>query len=112
MGRRFYALHAWAIMPNHVHMLMTPDVSVAKIMRWLKGSTARYANRVLGLTGSVFWQDESWDRWIRSDEEFRRIRRYIEFNPVSAGLVQRPEEWAWSSAARGGAPAKAPLAPF
>jgi REP element-mobilizing transposase RayT len=97
--RSFYQLHAWVIMPNHVHVLITPNLDVSKIMRWVKGSTAREANRILGLTGRPFWQDETWDHWVRNTGEFRRITRYIEHNPVTAGLVAEPELWPWSSAA-------------
>ena len=46
-------------------------------------------------------QDESYDRWVRDPKEFGKIAQYIEFNPVAAGLVQRPEEWPWSSAHMG-----------
>jgi len=48
--------------------------------------------------GKPFWLDESYDHWVRNSREFDRIQSYIEFNPVSAGLVARPEEWPWSSA--------------
>jgi len=44
------------------------------------------ANRMLGLTGTPFWQDESYDRLVRDDQEFKRIATYIEMNPVRAGL--------------------------
>jgi REP element-mobilizing transposase RayT len=96
--RAFYELHAWVIMPNHVHLLITPESDLSKIMRWIKGSTARRANQILGLTGQPFWQDETWDRWMRNTEEFRKTKRYIEFNPVTAGLVKEPSLWPWSSA--------------
>jgi putative transposase len=91
--RGFYELCAWAIMPNHVHLLILPKITVAKITRWLKGSTARRANQLLERTGRPFWQDESYDHWVRSGQEFGRIVGYIEENPVSAGLV----DWPWSS---------------
>jgi len=96
--RHFYTLHAWVIMPNHVHMLMTPKAEVSKIMRWIKGSTARKANLILGLTGRPFWQDESWDHWVRNDGEFRKIVRYIEENPVTAGLAKTAADWPFPSA--------------
>jgi putative transposase len=48
--------------------------------------------------GEPFWQDESYDHWVRSERERNSIIRYIHFNPVSAGLVAEPEEWPWSSA--------------
>ena len=68
-------------------------------MKSLKGVTAREANQILQRTGKPFWQDESFDHWVRSEVEFTEIRKYIEHNPVTAGLVERPEDWAWSSAA-------------
>jgi hypothetical protein len=55
---------------------------------------------MLNLTGQRFWQEESYDRVVRDAAEFRRILRYIEFNPVKAGLVVTPEEFCWSSARR------------
>ena len=85
-------------MPNHVHLLITPRVAVSKITHALKRFTAREANRVLGLTGQRFWQDESYDRLVRGGREFDRITQYIEYNPVRAGLVLCPEEFRWSSA--------------
>jgi hypothetical protein len=68
----------------------------------LKGFTAFEANRILGTKGKPFWQDESFDRLVRTDLEFDRIHAYIEQNPVRAGLVARVEEFPWSSAARKG----------
>jgi REP element-mobilizing transposase RayT len=57
-----YLLHSFVVMPNHVQMLITPRVPAAGIMQSLKRFTARQANRILGLTGRPFWQDESYDR--------------------------------------------------
>ena len=95
-----YRLHAWVVMANHVHILITPQVPICQMMQSLKRSTAREGNRLLGLTGQPFWQEESFDRLVRNDAEFERIARYIEMNPVSAGLVQAPELFPWSSANR------------
>lgn len=93
-----FQLQAYVVMPNHVHLLIIPIPSVTKIMRGIKGISARDANRILGRQGQVFWQDESFDHWVRSEEEFWKIKRYIENNPVRAGLAKLPEEWEWSSA--------------
>jgi REP element-mobilizing transposase RayT len=93
-----YVLRAFTIMPNHVHVLIEPSVSLARITNGLKGVTARQANQLLGQTGRHFWQDESFDHWIRNGAEYDRVRRYIEQNPVAAGLVKNPEDWPWSSA--------------
>ncbi len=92
------SLHAYAVMPNHVHVLWTSHIPLADLMRRVKGSTARYANQLLGRSGNSFWQQEYFDRTVRSDGEFQQIRRYIEWNPVKAGLVAEPTEFPWSSA--------------
>jgi len=92
-------VHAWVIMSNHVHLLLTPHADVSRLMRRLKGYSARQANELLGRTGQPFWQDESYDHLVRSAEEFRRIERYIISNPVKAGLAGSVEEFPWSSAA-------------
>jgi REP element-mobilizing transposase RayT len=98
--RRFhrYQLHSYVVMPNHVHALVTPSVYAAKWLGPLKGFTAYEANRILGRSGNPFWQHEGYDHLVRSDEEFGRIRRYIENNPASAGLVSEPQDFEWSSA--------------
>ena len=49
-----------------------------------------------------FWQDESYDHWIRSGNEMQRIVGYVEWDPVAAGLVTRAEDWTWSSASEQG----------
>jgi putative DNA methylase len=99
-GKQHYILHSWVIMPNHVHLLITPSIQVSKITRSLKGATARQANLLLNRTGP-FWQDESYDHLVRNPEEFRRIENYIIQNPVRAGLATSPEEFPWSSASCG-----------
>jgi putative transposase len=95
---RLGGVHAYVIMANHVHVLLTPSAPMDKIARLFKGATARQANLLLGTTGKHFWQDESFDHWIRTPGEWQKIRTYIERNPVAAGLVSRPEDWPWSSA--------------
>lgn len=98
--RRFnrYRLHHYVVMPNHVHLLVTPSVISAKWLGPLKGFTAYQANAFLGLKGKPFWQQESYDHRVRSSDEFDRIKRYIENNPVKAGLVAQPSDFEWSSA--------------
>jgi len=99
-----YLLDDWVIMPNHVHVILWPmaNFTLSEIMQSRKRHTARQANRLLGRTGEPFWQPESFDHWIRNDEEKARIRRYIRDNPVKAGLCATPEEWRWGSAAQAG----------
>ena len=102
-----YALHAFVVMPNHVHLLATPAIALPKLTKSLKGITAKRANTTLALTGTPFWQEESYDHLVRNATEFEKIRHYIENNPVRAGLVREAVEYRWSSASRatGGSPA-------
>lgn len=94
---RHYEIHAWVLMPNHVHLLASPTVDPASMLRTLKGGTARACNKVLKRTGA-FRQAETYDRAVRNAVEFGRIVNYIEMNPVRAGLCSTQEEWRWSSA--------------
>ncbi len=55
-----YLWHAFVVMPNHVHLLATPNVALPKLTKSLKGITARRANAMLTLTGHLFWQEESY----------------------------------------------------
>jgi putative transposase len=96
--QRLIDLHSYAVMANHVHVLLTPVAPMAQITRLVKGATARQANLLLGFAGSYFWQEESFDHWVRNPAEWQKIRTYIERNPVAAGLVARAEDWPWSSA--------------
>jgi REP element-mobilizing transposase RayT len=93
------ALHAYAVMPNHVHLLWTPMISLPDLIHRVKGATAYQANKLLCRTGERFWQEEYFDRMVRTGREFDSIKRYIEWNPVKAELVTNPEDFQWSSAA-------------
>lgn len=97
---KHYELHAWVVMPNHVHLLVTPFVDLRELTRRLKGATARLVNQALGRSGTL-WQDECFDRLVRNETEFTRTLGYIENNPVKACLAASPEEYRWSSAHRG-----------
>lgn len=104
-------LHAFCIMPNHVHVVFRllsraeyhfalrseyhSDLQLNKILQSLKRHTARQANSILGREGA-FWQDESYDHVIRDNEEYARILYYVLENPVKAGLVSTWEEWQWA----------------
>ena len=90
-------LHAFVVMPNHVHLLATQFVPLAKWPGPLKGFTANQAKKALRLlTGRLA------ERKLRSlGAKRRRVSpdsRYLELNPVKAGCVQRPEQFRWSSA--------------
>ena len=93
-----YELHAFSVMPNHVHLLITPNHPLPVILKSLKGFTARRANALLTRSGKTFWLAESFDHLVRDHREFEAIRRYVEENPVRAMLVSLVEDYSWSSA--------------
>ena len=101
--RRFdgerYRLHAWCVMPNHVHVLATPlgRYRLSSMVHSWKSFTANQANKQLGRSGS-FWMQEYFDRAIRNEHHFKTAVEYIEHNPVKAGLCDAPADWPWSSA--------------
>lgn len=82
-----YELEAYVVMPNHVHLLLQPKHSFAlpKLLHSLKSYTANEMNKYAKRTGSL-WQDESYDRIIRSPEELSHFREYIRRNPEVAGV--------------------------
>ena len=93
-----YVLYAYVIMANHVHLLMKPLLgwSLAGILQAINGFTARSINKALGRKGS-FWQDENFDHLIRNERDWVDKFQYIHNNPVSAGLVDRPQDYPFSS---------------
>jgi putative transposase len=93
-----YELQAWVLMVNHIHILIDPKAGLQRITKSIKNYSARQANAILGRTGQPFWKEESYDRWVRGPKEMGKIVQYIKQNPVAAGLVERAEDWRWSSA--------------
>ncbi|MCX6538978.1 MAG: transposase [Acidobacteria bacterium] len=100
-----YTLYAWVVMPNHVHALFqtTARWELARIVgSWKSFTGRRLAKFPEALAGPVasgpVWHRDYWDRFIRDEQHFHAVRRYIHDNPVKAGLVSRPEDWNWSSA--------------
>lgn len=93
-----YELAAYCIMPNHVHMVITPlrtedsYFPISRIMQMIKGRTARKANLILGRQGQ-FWQHESYDHVVHDNAELERVIHYVINNPVRAGL---PAQWSYS----------------
>jgi len=97
--QKLYDLHFSLIMPNHVHTVLKPlknkennYYSIAKIMKEHKSFSAIESNKILKRSGQ-FWHHESYDHFIRDDEEYYRIKNYVMNNPVKAGLVERYEDW-------------------
>jgi REP element-mobilizing transposase RayT len=97
-----YQLFAYCIMPNHVHLVLKPnpiddenEILLEKIMHSLKSYTATEANKILQRKGQ-FWMHESFDHYIRSQESYERIIKYVMDNPVKANLVKKSSDWPWS----------------
>jgi len=78
----WYQLDEYIVMPNHVHVLVTPlaNTTLAKIIAAWKAYTARIINARTGRVGA-FWQKESYDHIVRSERALERIRQYIRDNP-------------------------------
>lgn len=93
-----YHLFSWVVMPNHVHSLMTrfEGLELSDILHSLKSYSAHEANKILHREGQ-FWIEDYFDRYIRNEQHFERTVKYIENNPVKAGLCQKPEDWPYSS---------------
>jgi putative transposase len=91
-------VHAYMLMGNHVHLLVSPhDASgIATMMRSLGCSYVRYFNAQYGRTGTL-WEGRYKSTPIDSSRYFFTCSRYIELNPVRAGMVDHPAEFPWSS---------------
>lgn len=113
-GKR-YRLIAWVIMPNHVHILIEQleGWPLGKVVQSWKRHTTREINRLRSSSSETrrsqatsitrrtqVWERDYWDRYIRDQNHLEAAIRYIEWNPVKAGLVEAPEDWRWGSAHR------------
>jgi putative transposase len=94
--RSGYLLHAYVLMPDHVHLLLSPAESLERSIQNIKGGFSYRAKRELGWQGEV-WQKGFTDHRIRDANDFERHIEYIAFNPVRAKLCQRPEEYPYIS---------------
>lgn len=99
-GRRI-VLHAAVVMPDHVHLLLTPlrdegggPYLLPDILKLLKGASARGVNKMMESAGPV-WQEESFDHVLRSEESLEEKMEYIRQNPARGGLVDRPDDYRW-----------------
>jgi REP element-mobilizing transposase RayT len=103
-----YALHAWCVMPNHVHVVVTPmgEHKLGEIVGGWKSFTAKEINKLLNRSGR-FWAADYFDRFMRNEEQFQTTVAYVENNPVAAALCTTPQQWPFSSASEraGGTPA-------
>lgn len=92
------AVHAYCLMPNHVHLLLTPSGAEAcqGLMKNLGQRYAQYFNRAHERTGAL-WEGRYYSCIVESPRYVLACYRYIELNPVRAGLVRHPRAYAWSS---------------
>jgi putative transposase len=95
-----YDLHAWVVMPNHVHVVVHPEPphTLSSILKSWKTYTAVHGNRILNRVGQPFWQNESYDHSCRDQDDHGRCSQYTLRNPAVAGLCADPRDWPWSSA--------------
>ena len=94
-ARGRYAIHAFVLMPNHLHLLLTPapDVSVEKAMQYIKGGFSFRLQSKMPV-----WEDSFTKRRIEDPGDFGAHREYIHANPVRAHLCANPEDYPFSSA--------------
>lgn len=91
-------VHAWVLMTNHVHLLVTPERehSVSRMMQQIGRHYVQYFNRRYSRTGTLF-EGRFRSHLVQSSIYFLRCARYIELNPVRAGVVAAPGQYSWSS---------------
>lgn len=92
-----YLLHAFVLMPDHFHLIITPHASLELAIQCLKGGYSFRSKREFKWTGGI-WVTGFADHRIRDEEDFQIHRAYIANNPVKARLVELAEQYAYSSA--------------
>lgn len=97
-AHRRYLLHDFVVMPDHVHLIVTPvQISIEHVMQLIKGGFS-HAVRDTGRTALEIWQKGFTDRRLRDYDEYLERRQYIFSNPLRAHLCDRPESYPYSSA--------------
>jgi REP element-mobilizing transposase RayT len=102
--RNVWEMHEYVIMPTHAHLFFEFREGAAayrddegktldNFMDCFKRLSGRRANSILSRCGEKFWQREWFDRWVRNQTEAEKVIRYIQNNPVKAGLVGRSLDW-------------------
>lgn len=92
------AVHAYVLMIDHVQMLMTPENAdgVSRLMKQLSQRYVQYFNRAYGRRGTL-WDGRFRSRLVQAQDLLLRCYRYIELNPVRAGIASHPGDYDWSS---------------
>ena len=91
-------IHSYVLMPNHVHLLLTPGEpeGISRFVQSVAGRYAAYFNRHRGRTGTL-WEGRFHSTAILADRYLMACHRYIDLNPVRAGLARSPLDYLWSS---------------
>jgi putative transposase len=97
---RAYLLHEFVIMPDHMHILLTPKTSLEKAVQFIKGGFSYRAKKQLGSNMEI-WQKGFSDHRIRHADDYRLHRIYVRENPVRGRLCEKAEEYPYSSAHSG-----------
>jgi putative transposase len=94
-----YRLHEFVVMPNHLHLIITPaeDTTLEKAMQLIKGGSSHEVHKRRENKIQV-WQSGFHEESIRDPEHYRKKVRYVQMNPVQARLVEEPEDWPYGSA--------------
>ncbi len=99
-GLRRYqvSLNAYCLMTNHVHLLMTPvdETGISKVLQHIGRLYVAYINKTYRRSGTL-WEGRHKSSLIDDEHYLLACYRYIELNPVTASMVEKPEEYAWSS---------------
>ena len=95
-----YLLHEFVVMPDHIHVLLTPRTSLEKAAQFIKGGFSFRAKRELGSNTEV-WQKGFSDHRIRDAEDYLEHVSYVRENPVCKRLCERAEDYPYSSALPG-----------
>ncbi len=93
-----YLLHEFVLMPDHFHLLLTPNQTLEKAVQLIKGGFSYRAKQELGYGGEI-WEHSFHDRRVRDAMEYERFREYIHQNPVKRDLAGVAREYPYSSAA-------------
>lgn len=98
-NRGSYLLHEFVLMPNHLHLILTPanSTSLEKAIQLIKGGSSHQIHRVRGGRSQI-WQSGFHESRVRDWSDYKKKADYIHFNPVAAKLVNRLEDWSFSSA--------------
>ena len=94
--RHKWTCHAYCLLTNHFHLIVeTPDATLSRGMQTLNGTYARSFNERYGRQGHLF-ENRFWSGVLLDERRLREALRYVAFNPVRAGLCERPAEWRWT----------------